>query len=376
MNILIAGDLCPRYRGAYIMESEEILKSAFEEVRDIVNQSDYSIVNLECPVVSSAAKPILKMGPNLCCSENVGDLLDYIGFKCVTLANNHIMDYGKQGLIDTMDFCRKRHIDYMGVGLSECEASSTFYKKIDNKTIAIINCCEQEFSIASGDNAGAAHLEPVAIYYRINNAQNKADRVIVIVHGGHEHWQLPSPRMVDLYRFFIDAGADVVVNHHQHCYSGYERYKDGLIFYGLGNFFFDSKPIKVDSLWNYGYMVTLSFEDDISFEIIPYSQCDNYCGITLLQREKFNDRFDELNGIIADRKALERETNQYYAKESRECALAFEPVQNRYVLGLQFRKILPLFKTKKSLLRLYNFVLCESHRDKVKWYLTNKINNQ
>lgn len=52
------------------------------------------------------------------------------------------------------------------------------------------------------------------------------------MHGGHEHYQLPSLRMQETYRFFIDAGADVVVNHHQHCFSGYEIYNNKYIFMG------------------------------------------------------------------------------------------------------------------------------------------------
>ena len=96
------------------------------------------------------------------------------------------------------------------------------YKRKDGETLAIINCCEHEFSIADDDSAGANPLNPIQQYYKIKEARLNADYVLVIVHGGHEMYQLPSLRMVDTYRFFIDAGADAVVNHHQHCFSGYE----------------------------------------------------------------------------------------------------------------------------------------------------------
>lgn len=75
-------------------------------------------------------------------------------------------------------------------------------------------------------------------------------------HGGVEHYNLPSPEIKQLHRFFIEAGADAVVNHHQHCFSGYEVYKSRPIFYGIGNFLFDDAR-KIDSPWNYVYIVEL-----------------------------------------------------------------------------------------------------------------------
>lgn len=102
-----------------------------------------------------------------------------------------------------------------------------------------------------------------------------------LYHGGKEHYQLPTPRMQKDYRFFVDAGADVVINHHQHCYSGYEQYNDKYIFYGLGNFCFESTLR--NSIWNEGYMLKLKFEDIISFELIPYVQCDDKAGVFIMQ---------------------------------------------------------------------------------------------
>ena len=68
-------------------------------------------------------------------------------------------------------------------------------------------------------------------------------------------------RMKELYHYFVDAGADVVINHHQHCYSGYEEYKGSPIFYGLGNFLFDNSDFRPQP-WNEGYLVELDFSKD------------------------------------------------------------------------------------------------------------------
>ena len=257
MKILIAGDFCQGYRVDALVKERRYGK-LFDEVKPIIESADYSIVNFEFPVVldKDAARPIPKCGPNLEGTIESIEAIKYAGFKCCTLANNHILDQGEQCCLDTKNELEKAGVDTVGVGSNLSEAGEIFYKEIDGETLAIINCCEHEFSIATETSAGANPLNPVRQYYAIQEAKKKADYVLVIVHGGHEHYQLPSPRMKETYRFFVDAGADAVVNHHQHCYSGYDVYYDKPIFYGLGNFCFDEPQMRHCG-WNEGYMVRL-----------------------------------------------------------------------------------------------------------------------
>ena len=139
--------------------------------------------------------------------------------------------------------------------------------------------------IATDTSAGSNPLNIVQQYYAIREAKNNATNVIVIVHGGVEHYWLPSPRMKETYRFFIDAGADAVINHHQHCYSGYEVFKKKPIFYGLGNFCFDGN--KGNKRWTTGYLVNLNLsENTVDFELIPYRQCyEEEIGVHLLMQD-------------------------------------------------------------------------------------------
>lgn len=189
-------------------------------------------------------------------------------------------------------------------------ASQILYKSINDKTLAVINCCEHEFSIASDEHGGSNPLNPIQQYNAIIEARKHADYVLVIVHGGHEMWQLPSPRMVEIYHFFIDAGADAVVNHHQHCFSGYETYKSKPIFYGLGNFCFENKGF-YEGLWEYGYMVNIHFCANIEYELIPYEQCKNRPAVVLRKdRSAFEKEVRLLNEIIADKKRLKDETEK------------------------------------------------------------------
>lgn len=367
MKLIIAGDFCPKDRVAKLIEMGDFA-SIFDHVRNVIDKSDYSIVNLECPIVIGDAKPIDKIGPNLKTSEKGLEAIEWTGFKCVSLANNHFFDFGEKGVSDTLRVSKELGIDAVGGGKNIEEASAVLYKTIGNETLAIINCCEHEFSIATENQGGANPLNPVKQFYAIKEAIVKADHVIVIVHGGHEHWQLPSLRMVETYRFFIDAGADVVINHHQHCFSGYETYKGKPIFYGVGNFCFD-RPNKRDSIWNQGYMVFLNFAGGISWEIIPYSQCDAEPDVVILDHDAYKTRIEELNSIIASKERLANETEKYYDSCSKQHSDIFEPIRNRYYLALKRKGRLPSLISKKRKMQANNYICCESHRDKLFWYL-------
>lgn len=371
MKILIAGDFCPQLRVAQSFERGDYA-SVLGDVESVVKDADYSIVNFECPVTRGGEAPIEKIGPNLQCSDSGMLAVKWAGFNCVTLANNHFLDFGAEGVKNTLGVCSKHGIDTVGGGMNLPEASRTLYKKIGNETLAIINCCEHEFSIATETTAGSNPLNPIQQYYAIKEARGKANYVVVIVHGGHEHFQLPSPRMVETYRFFIDAGADAVVNHHQHCYSGYEVYQGKPIFYGLGNFCFDTSPVRTDDKWNYGYMAELELEKGaVSYQIHPYKQCSEQVGVKMLPSDAFDTRFKELNAVIADSKQLGENTSQYYASAAKGIHSVFEPIQNRIIAGLQRRHLLPSLVTKKWQLKMENFIMCEAHRDKVADYLHN-----
>lgn len=368
MNILIAGDYCPRYRLQSVVDRGGFA-DLFSEVKTIVDQADFSIVNLECPVVNGKGTPIKKCGPNLRTTEKGVEALKWVGFDCVTLANNHFYDYGDEGVRDTLQACHKLDIDYVGGGMNITEASQIFYKEINGQRLAVINCCEHEFSIATDTSGGSNPLDPIQQYYAIKEAKDNADYVLVIVHGGHEHWQLPSPRMVETYRFFIDAGADAVVNHHQHCFSGYEVYNGKPIFYGLGNFCFDINPAKRDNIWNYGFIVKIVFDKDgIGYEIFPYEQCGEKVGVMLLPKDAFDGKIQVINDIIYNKIALDEETQKYYEKTAQYYGDIFEPVNNRIYLGCKSRGWLPSLVSEKRRLTATNFICCEAHRDKLIHY--------
>ncbi len=175
--------------------------------------------------------------------------------------------------------------------------------------------------------------------------------------------------MKKLYRFFIEIGADIVCNHHQHCFSGYEEYKNGVIFYGLGNFFFyDHRPQRrQSSLWNYGYIVSLNItQNKINYDINPYVQCRNNVSTKLLnetEKKTFLKNLYDLSLVIMDDDRLNDEFNKWCRTQSNNILTMFSPYNNRLFMALCRRGLLPKFLSNKKIIQLYNTIRCESHND-------------
>ncbi len=362
MKILVAGDFCPQNRVVELFEIGDFA-TVLGEVKPIVEAADYSIVNFECAVTHGCEKPIEKIGPNLQCSKSGIEAVKWAGFDCVTLANNHFYDFGDEGVDNTLAACKEYGIDTVGGGKNLHEASKVLYKEIKGQTLAIINCCEHEFSIATDSTGGSNPLNPIQQYYAIKEAREKADYVLVIVHGGHEHYQLPSPRMQETYRFFVDAGADAVVNHHQHCYSGYEFYKEKPVIYGLGNFCFDEEGNPQS--WCEGFMVIVEFMGDIRIRLVPYSQCNTSPSVKKIQDEKFFfNEIDRINGKILNGDLLEKSAISFFKENEKLTFYSFFASDFRFLRALQYRRIIPYFTKKKKILKILNCILCESNREK------------
>lgn len=364
-RILIAGDFVPYHRTRQQIEDGRF-SEVFGATKSYTEKADYSIVNLESPVVNGNASPISKTGPNLKCTEKALEAVKYAGFNCVTLANNHIRDYGNEGVVCTIESCNKNGIDYVGGGTNKKDAEKVLFKNIGGENFAIINICENEWSVATENQAGAAAISPIDNYRTIREAKSKADYVIVITHGGIELFNLPTPRMQELYRFYVEAGADAVVNHHQHCYSGYETYMGKPIFYGIGNFCFDVAPKYNTRQWQEGYMVNICFEDKgISFELYPYIQGgeDNPSVQFIADTTEMQSKIKMLNEIIGNEEAVSDEFAKFASKNAKSFIDMLEPFRNKYVSKLRNMNLFPKLYDASNKKLLLNLIRCESHRE-------------
>ncbi len=255
MKILIAGDL-------FISESFKNKQLIDHSVEELFALADYRILNLEAPItLDEPNHKILKTGPNLRTSEDTTvPYLKQLKIDMATLANNHILDYGEQGLINTFHALEKNNIDRVGAGNNLVEASQPFTIEKGGLKIAILNFCEHEWSIAGKNEAGANPLDIIDNVKQIQAAKATHDKLICIIRGGHEYYNLPSPRMQKQYRFYVDNGADAIVGHHTHCIGGYEVYKGVPIYYSLGNFLFTLNAVTPD--WYIGLILEIYCKED------------------------------------------------------------------------------------------------------------------
>ena len=366
IRLLIGGDFCPH-------KDEVFEEVKFSGISKIIRNTDYSIVNLECPIdVRGERRPIKKIGPSLRATEKSASLLKEIGINAVTLANNHFKDFGRECCEDTFKYLSDNNIDFVGAGNDIREARKILYKKFVDTTIAIINCCEEEFSIASANEAGSNPINTINQYYDIKEAREKADVVIVIVHGGVELYNLPTPKMQERYRFFIDCGADLVVNHHQHCYSGMESYKGKQIYYGLGNLYFPSMR-KSSKIWSEGVLLSVCIEKNTikDIETIPYTQSFEE-GINIGDTFDFKKSFTELNKVCHDSKELQIRYDNLIEMDSNSYNF-INPYNHRILRGAARRGWIPSFVSKESYLELLGKIRCESHYDRFIGFIKNRV---
>lgn len=371
MKVLFAGDYFP---GERVIDKfkKEGFDSVFDEVKKLNENVDYSVVNFECNVANDYDKPIKKSGPCLKTEEKGVDALKWAGFNLLCLANNHFRDYGSGAVANTIKVIKEKKLDFVGGGNNIQEASFILYKSICNKTVAFINVCENEFSIASENRGGSKPLNPITQYYEIKEARMRADYVLVIIHGGHEYCQEPSLRMKQTYRFFIDAGADAIINHHQHCYCSYEVYNGKPIFYGLGNFCFDINNQNVPDTWYEGYAVLIDIKNEVTFELLPYIQCKDTPSVKFLnERSAFDRKIAMLNDVLSDDVKHKEYLCAFY--EDNPVVGITVPILNNHWNRL--RNFISKHLHPDWYFHIWDYFFCESHRDRMEYELKKITKN-
>lgn len=309
MKLLFTGDI--NFRGLTdltIKSSEQILA----DVLPYAAKADHVIPNLECPLADKQKyAPILKSGPALICVPENICFLKAFRAEAVTLANNHIGDYGDGALRDTLSLLEEHGIAHAGAGENLDEAYRAVTFSDGSMTVSILSVCEHEFGVATETTPGSAVYMARRLLAKIREEKEKSDRVVVVFHGGNEFDPLPSPDTVERYRLICDMGADAVIGGHTHCPQGYELYDGKPIVYSMGNLLFQSgSPRDARDSWHYGYMTLLELtESGSSFEVIPYKFAPDASKITVFEGAERNAMLEyikNLSSIIADPDALKR----------------------------------------------------------------------
>lgn len=232
-----------------------------------LRRGDIVIGNLEAPVAVSgeeftAKRFRFKLNPQAV------PALKSAGFTHLTLANNHILDFGKEGLRQTLQTLQRHGLGFTGAGPDLAAARKTWITEVKGVKIAFLaySLVYPEEFFAGNDSAGTAPGYTSLFISDITAAKKAADYVIVSFHWGEEGLSSPKPYQKTAGHLAIDAGADIVLGHHPHVLQGIEYYRNGVIFYSLGNFAFGSMSRQADR----SVIARLTLDNGIKeVEIIP-----------------------------------------------------------------------------------------------------------
>jgi len=172
-------------------------------------------------------------------------LLSPLANSIASIANNHIRDWGLEGINTTLKLLQRHDINPVGIDWGDGSPQKPFIITKDNLTIGFLAYAKKyEFS-AHEEYPGAALIEFNKIKKDIFLLKKKVDHVVISLHWGTEFSEYPKPEELLLGRKTIDCGASLIIGHHAHVLQGYEKYKDGYIFYNIGSFIFDPLGEKV-----------------------------------------------------------------------------------------------------------------------------------
>lgn len=220
-------------------QTNALKTKAFAPTQTLIDSGDLVSMNLENPV--SDKTPKAKEFSFTSAPERLGWYMD-VGFNLFSLANNHIADANQEGIDDTIMHLKEKSkardttVYWAGAAQTRQAAEEAQFIKLPDKDTTIAF-----FSTGFSKGANVSKFWSPDLIAKIKDADARADIVIVSVHAGKEYKHIPEKNLVELYRKWVDAGADLVIGHHPHVIRPVELYKGAVIMHSLGNFVFASR---------------------------------------------------------------------------------------------------------------------------------------
>jgi len=315
-KVCIAGDWAPIRVFKKIMETRP--ESIYGDLLSILRSADLSIVNLESPL-SDRGAPVFKSGAVFKGEKRHIKALTAVPFDVVTLANNHVFDYGINAFEDTIDVLNHNHIQWTGAGMSFKDACSPLIVDVNDIKIAIVNFSEGEDLTSAGEGPGVMGWDLPKVEDTIKTLKPEVDFIIVICHCGVEYIPFPQPYVARAFELVARAGADIVIGHHPHVPQGIQFYHNTPIIYSLGNFVF-YQPTDL-YYRKHGFLVDLEFDKNalLSLALVPYEIHDHgLSGIKKSELQTFWNKFREISLPLQDDKKLDEAWHgflHYYGRQ-------------------------------------------------------------
>lgn len=378
MYILIGADLVPTKSNFELFKNREAINLVGTELKILLDNASYRIFNLEVPLTNEES-PIIKCGPNLIAPSCTVEGYKALGVDLLTLANNHILDQGVLGLQSTTNTLQNAGINYLGVGANVSMASKPYFFNFNEQRIGVYACVEHEFSVAEENKPGANPFDPLWSLDHIEELKRHSDFVIILYHGGKEHYRYPSPLLQKTCRRFIDKGANLVICQHSHCIGCEEKYGNGTIVYGQGNFLFD---LSDELYWQTSILVKI--DEHFSISYIPIVKKGN--GVRLADTEKaekilqdFLTRSCEIKNpefITRQYKDFADSFLEYYLRALSGNRSMFFRIINKLSGGSYMRRYLKKTYGLNTRIRISNYIDCEAHRELLSQALANVDNSK
>jgi len=284
----------------------------------------------------------------------------------LTLANNHILDQGEQGLKSTEDILNKNEIPFVGVGDNLFEASKPYIIQRDGLKIGVYACAEHEFSVATDNSRGANPFDPLESLDHIQDLKMECDYVIVLYHGGKEYYRYPSPYLQKVCRKMAQKGADLVICQHSHCIGCFENYEASTIIYGQGNFLFDYSD---SEFWKTSLLIKVNINGGLYIDYTPIVKRGNSIRLATSQvaediLAKFKQRSNEIlqEGFIEEQyRKFAQDNMQNYLRSFSGFGKWLSRIDRRLLNGMLLKRKY----NKNQLLAIQNFIECEAHRELV-----------
>lgn len=241
-------------KAAYQKKSDTYdYSSYFKYLKPYINEADFTIANLE---VTLGTKPYQGY-PQFSSPAALASTLKDVGIDALVTANNHSCDRGKIGIIRTIDILDSLAIPHTGTYRNNDERTSNSPLILEKNgiRIALINYTYGTNGLPAPPPTIVDRINREQIAKDIKKAQKSyVDQIIVFTHWGLEYQSNPSEEQINLYKFCIDNGADIVIGSHPHVVQRIERHKDNFIAYSLGNFVSNQRKPKTDG----GLLVNLT----------------------------------------------------------------------------------------------------------------------
>jgi poly-gamma-glutamate synthesis protein (capsule biosynthesis protein) len=241
-NMFAAGDMMLSRTVGVKMRNTGDWSYPFNILKNNISKFDVSFANLESPFNEQGQ--IYDEGMTFAADPKAIKGLTESGFDIISLANNHFGNMQNAGMTYTMDFLNKNQIKYTGAGKTTADSCEAKYVNVKGLKIAFlavdgVDSTPVSYRADSQYPGLCSWLETTRIGTAIKNAKSKADFIVMSMHAGTEYKPIHRSDQEEFAHKVINNGVNLVIGTHPHVVQDIETYKNGLIFYSLGNFVFD-----------------------------------------------------------------------------------------------------------------------------------------